>query len=191
MSLGELGISQGNVLKCYEHIFVFLTMVGVLVLVYYLIVRPSGYGLTVGVTKPEGFQMNNYSAGNLGYYGQRTDSTGALELADPYGLSAAQAYGLRSSGEGFSNGAYEPPVYWPAGSLGMINAYGQSAMGLASSHDASINAALASTGAEGADMNASADGFRSRGNYAMGSLQGFRNRHVSGMQNALDKSMMG
>jgi hypothetical protein len=179
----------GTLLKGYEHVFVFLTLVGVLVLIYFLLLKPAGYGLSVSVQGPNSKQgFMNYGAGNIGYYSDRTDSTGALENADPRGLTAAQSYGLRSNGDGFSNGAYEPPVYWPAGSLGLINAYDQVAVGSEGDETEVIN----DPNVMSAINDATKSGFRNKvGNYAMGSLQGFRNRRKAGMQNALDKSLMG
>lgn len=193
MSLSELGISQGNVLKCYEHIFVFVTMVGVLVLVYMLILQPAGYVLSVSIAQKkaadaaQGFQ--NYSAGNIGYYSDRTDAPGDPSMPNPYASTAAQAV------QGFSNSAYEPPVYWPAGSLGMINAYNQDNIGAEGSDmnaaDAATVVAAAAASGGPAAAAAAASGFRNKaGSYALGSLQGFRN-HRSGMQSALDKSLNG
>jgi hypothetical protein len=191
MSLGELGISQGNMLKCYEHIFVFVTMVGVLLLVYMLVLQPAGYGLDISLAQKraaalQGFQ--NYSAGNIGYYSDRTDAPGDASQPNPYASTAAQAV------QGFSNSAYEPPVYWPAGSLGMINAYGQANIGaegddMNAADAATVVAAAAASGGPDAAAKV-ASGFRNKlGNYSLGSLQGFRNR--SGMQSVLDKSLQG
>lgn len=173
----------GSLLKGYEHVFVFLTLVGVLVLIYFLLLKPAGYVLAVSVQQPQGFQ--NYSAGNLGFYGDRTDSSGDVSQPNPYASTAAQSI------QGFSNSAYEPPVYWPAGSLGLINAYDQEAIKhegdqLGTDYDygsARYNPAMSTV---------TPMGFRNRaGNYALGTLQGFRNRRKSGMQNALDNSLLG
>ena len=196
MSLGELGISQGNVLKCYEHIFVFVTMVGVLVLVYMLILQPAGYGLNISLAQKQaaalqGFQ--NYGAGNIGYYGERTDAPGDSSQPNPDALTAAQSV------QGFSNSGYEPPVYWPAGSLGLINAYDQANIGAEgddmNAADAATTVAAAAASGGPAAAAAVASGFRNRtgmrNNYALGSLQGFRSGRRSGMQSALDKSLQG
>jgi len=127
-------------LKENEAFFVALTLVGVLVLLYSLVLHPM-LGITIdsrGITRQG---MMNYSAGNAGY--KSVHSTAGLVAGDLYagGSSEDQNVGsdmgvinnfgntpVSTPVSGFSIGGYEPPVYWPAGNAYEIDRYSQASI---------------------------------------------------------------
>jgi hypothetical protein len=128
------------------------TLVGVLILLYNLVWLPT----MIEERSEYRDGMINYSAGNLGYYGLRSDGYAESNASCNAGRTAAQGVltGCGAAGgdsswlatdqrnaandqragayyahaDGFSNGAYEPPVYWPAATWGLLDAYDQTSM---------------------------------------------------------------
>jgi len=166
---------MSSMLKENEAFFVALTLVGVLVLLYSLVLHPM-LGITIdsrGITKQG---MMNYSAGNAGY--KSVHSTAGLVAGDLYagGSSEDQNVGgdmgvYNNFGDkpvsGFSIGGYEPPVYWPAGNAYEIDRYAQASIA-DEGHDMNPVAVMPSAVMPGAVDPVKA-GFR---NYVSSSLYG-------------------
>lgn len=121
-------------LGAFENIMLVVTMLGVLVLVYYLVLVPHGYSLALALDKKAvaeekkaGFYGSgpvDYTAGNVGF-ASVLDNTGAPGTGS-YGSSYVQ-----TESDAFSGG-YEPPVFWNAGSYGAVGRMQSDNVGTAS-----------------------------------------------------------
>lgn len=106
----------GDAVKGYEHWFVLLSLVCVLVLTYYLVYVPMYEGFSSDWNNGGTYGVGSH----IGHQGLR-DDTGFSNPSMQYDANGNKMQGFSSRRKsGMSVGGFEPPVFWNAGSYAAV-----------------------------------------------------------------------